>query len=279
MTTATTTTPGATDLETVLSVRDRPRPAGAASVSLTFGWRTLLRIRHDPQQLFDAVAFPIMFTLMFTYLFGGALAGSTGEYLEYFLPGVMVFTVVMLTMYAGVALNADVSRGVTDRFRSMPLWRPGILVGAMLGSLVRYATGSLVVVGLGLALGYRPGGGVGGVLASILLLLGFALAMSWVFTALGLLLRTPEAVMGAGPVVLFPYVFASNLFVDPRTMPGWLRAIVEVNPFTHAVTAVRGLLDGTAGSGEIGWVLVSSALVVAVFAPLTVRLHNAGPRS
>lgn len=254
-------------------------PPGALAVSLTFGWRALLRIKHDPQQLFDAVAFPIMFTLMFTYLFGGALAGSTGEYLEYFLPGVLVFTVVMLTMYAGVALNSEVSKGVTDRFRSMPIWRPAALVGSILGDLVRYTVGSLVVIGLGLALGLRPAGGVDGVLAAVLLLLGFAFAMSWVFTVLGLLLRTPEAVMGASPVVLFPYVFASNLFVEPRTMPGWLQAIVDANPFTHAVTAVRGLMEGTVPTGEIEWVLVSSAVLVAVFAPITLRLYNASPRS
>jgi ABC-2 type transport system permease protein len=277
MTTATTAPTLSTvddALRTALLRRPRPPRPHALAVSTTFAWRALLKIRHDPQQLFDALMFPVMFTLMFTYLFGGALAGSTHEYLQFFLPGVLVFIVVMLTMYTGVGLNTDVSQGVFDRFRSLPIWRPAVLVGALLGDAARYTLAATVVIALGLVLGFRPGGGVVGVLGSVLLILVFAFSLSWIFTVLGLVLRTPQAVMGISMPVLFPFVFASNLFVEPATMPGWLEAIVDVNPFSLAVTATRGLMDGGVTLGQIGWVVLSCVVIVAVFAPLTMRLYR-----
>jgi ABC-2 type transport system permease protein len=272
----TTTTIKPTADQTLRSVLaghvEHTRP-GALSTSLTFGWRALLRLKHDPQQLFDALMFPIMFTLMFTYLFGGALAGSTHEYLQFFLPGVFVFTVVMLTMYTGVGLNADVSHGVFNRFRSLPIWRPAVLVGSLLGDAVRYTLAATVVVGLGLALGFRPGGGVVGVVMSLVLVLVFAFSLSWVFTTLGLVVKSPAAVQGVSMPFLFPFVFASNLFVDPDTMPGWLQAVVDVNPFSLTVSAVRDQMDGNVPAGQIGLVLVACAAITAVFAPLTMRLY------
>jgi ABC-2 type transport system permease protein len=277
MSTSTVTAPLSTvdgALRIALSTRARPAHPNALAASLTFAWRALLKIKHDPQQLFDALMFPIMFTLMFTYLFGGALAGSTGDYLQFFLPGVLVFTVVMQSMYTGVALNTDVAQGVFDRFRSLPIWRPAVLVGALLGDAVRYTLAAAVVVTLGVALGFRPDGGVIGVPLSLALILAFAFSLSWIFTTLGLLLRTPTAVMGISMPLLFPFVFASNLFVDPDTMPGWLQAVVDVNPFSLTVTAVRGLMDGTVTAGQIGWVVLSCAVLVAVFAPLTMRLYS-----
>jgi ABC-2 type transport system permease protein len=261
-------------LRTVLAARGEPVRTGPVSTSLTFAWRALLKLKHDPQQVFDALMFPIMFTLMFTYLFGGALAGSTRDYLQFFLPGVFVFTVVMLTMYTGVGLNTDVSQGVFNRFRSLPIWRPAVLVGSLLGDAVRYTLAATIVVGLGLALGFRPGGGAAGVLLSLALVLVFAFSLSWLFTALGLVVKSPAAVQGVSMPVLFPFVFASNLFVDPDTMPGWLQAVVDVNPFSLTVSAVRDLMDGTVPVGQVGWVLVSCAVIVAVFAPLTLHLYR-----
>jgi len=261
-------------LRSALSARTRPPHAGALSASLTFGWRALLKIKHVPEQLFDVTAFPIMFTLIFTYLFGGALAGSTGEYLQYLLPGILVQTVVFITIYTGFGLNTDITKGVFDRFRSLPIWRPAALVGALLGDAARYTMASTMVVVLGLVLGFRPDGGVLGVLLSVALLLVFSFALSWIWTALGLVLRTPNSVMGVSMMVLFPLTFASNIFVDPRTMPPWLEAIVGANPITHLATAVRGLMHGTVTTGQIGWVLVSCGALIAVFAPLTMYLYR-----
>ncbi|MQA82421.1 MAG: ABC transporter permease [Streptosporangiales bacterium] len=279
MTTTTGTEPAsdavaADALRGVLNAGARPSRPGPVSTSLTFGWRALLKIKHIPEQLFDVTMFPIMFTLMFTFLFGGALAGSTGEYLQFLLPGILVQTVVMITMYTGMTLNTDISKGIFDRFRSLPVWRPSALVGALLGDTVRYSIASVIVIGLGLALGFRPQGGVVGVVVAVVLLLVFAFCMSWVWTMLSLILRTPQSVMGVSMMVMFPLTFGSNIFVDPRTMPGWLQAFVEINPVSHLVAATRGLMHGTGAAGESMWVLGTCVVMVAVFAPITMVLYR-----
>nr|WP_245783244.1 ABC transporter permease [Amycolatopsis sacchari] len=252
----------------------QPEPPSALSASLAFGRRAMLKIKHVPEQLFDVTAFPIMMTLMFTYLFGGALAGSTTQYLQYLLPGVLVMSVVMITMYTGVGVNIDIEKGVFDRIRTLPVWRPAALVGAILGDLVRYTIASAVILVLGLVLGFRPGGGVLGVLGGVALLVVFSFAFSWLWTMFGLLLRTEKSVMGVSMMVLFPLTFLSNVFVDPKTMPGWLQAFVEVNPITHLVAAVRGAMAGTWDGGAVLWTLIASAVLVAVFGTWTMRLYN-----
>ncbi|GAA4967307.1 ABC transporter permease [Uniformispora flossi] len=264
----------ADDLARVFAARERPARPGALSASVTFGWRAMLKIKHVPEQLFDVTAFPIMMTLMFTYLFGGALAGSTSEYLQFVLPGIMVQSIVMITMYTGVSLNNDIERGVFDRIRTLPVWRPAALVGMILGDLLRYVLASTVIMTVGLILGFRPDGGVLGVLAGIALLVVFSFAFSWIWTMFGLLLRSEKSVMGVSMMVLFPLTFLSNVFVEPHTMPGWLQAFVKVNPVTHLVSAVRDLMAGDWGTSETGWVLLFSVAFVAVFGTLTMRLYN-----
>jgi len=261
-------------LRSVLLAGERPSRPGPVLTSLTFGWRALLKIKHVPEQLVDVTMFPIMFTLMFTYLFGGALAGSTQAYLQFLLPGILVQANVMITMNTGITLNTDIQKGVFDRFRSLPVWRPSPLVGALLGDLVRYSIGSAIVIMLGLVLGFRPEGGAVGVVLSVALLLVFSFCLSWLWTMLSLILRTPNSVAGVSMMVMFPLTFVSNIFVDPKTMPGWMQAVVEVNPISHLATVVRGLMDGSVPAGEIGWVLVSSVLLVAVFGPITMVLYR-----
>lgn len=261
-------------LAAVLVAGQRPPRPGAPSVCMTFGWRAMLKIKHVPEQLFDVTAFPIMMTLMFTYLFGGALAGSTTEYLQFLLPGIMVMSVVMTTMYTGVSVNTDIEKGVFDRFRTLPIWRPAPMVGYLLGDAFRYTMASVVILAVGLALGFRPGGGVTGVFSGIALLVVFSFAFSWLWTMFGLLLRSEKSVMGVSMMVLFPLTFLSNILVDPRTMPGWLQAFVEVNPVTHLVAAVRGMMEGQWPGGEISWTLISAGVLIAVFGTLTMRLYN-----
>jgi ABC-2 type transport system permease protein len=257
-----------------LAAGPRPEPPGALAASAAFGWRALLKIKHVPEQLFDVIAIPVVFTLMFTYLFGGALASSASRYLQFILPGTLVMAVLLVTMYAGVGLNADAAKGVSDRFRSLPIWRPAPIVGALLGDVARYLLAASLVIALGLLMGFRPAGGAAGVLAGISILVVFALSLSWAWTTLGLLVRTPQAVMSVGTVVLFPLTLASNVFVRPQTMPGWLQAFVKVNPVSHLVTAERGLIHGQAAPGQVAWVLFASAALVAVFAPVTVYLYG-----
>jgi len=274
--TTTTTTDLVFDqaLRSAIVTTERPPRASALSASLAFSWRALLKIKHVPEQLGDVVGIPIIFTLLFTYMFGGALAGTTGDYLQFLLPGSLVMAVLMVSMYAGVGLNTDVTKGVFDRFRTLPIWRPALIVGGLLGDVLRYVIASALVIGLGLVMGYHPAGGVIGVLSGVALLLVFAFGLGWVWTTLGLLMRTPSAVMNMGMLVLFPLTFASNVFVDPSTLPGWLRVFVDANPVTHLVTAERSLMDGTATAAEIIWVLVASAALAAVFAPLTMWIYR-----
>jgi ABC-2 type transport system permease protein len=181
--------------------------------------------------------------------------------------------VLLVSMYAGVSLNTDVSKGITGRFRALPIWRPAPVAGAILGDVARYLIAAGLVTILGLIMGYRPPGGAPGTLAGIGLLLAFALCLSWAWTALGLVLRTAQAVMSTGTVVLFPLTLASNVFVQPQTMPGWLQAFVRINPVSHLVAAERGLLAGHPAAGQIAWVLLSAAVLLAVFAPLTGYLY------
>ena len=170
-------------------------------------------------------------------------------------------------MYAGVALNTDATKGVVDRFRTLPIWRSAPLVGALLGDVLRYLLAGTVLVVLGLALGYRPAAGFVGILGAMLLVVVFAFGLSWMFSTVGLLMRSPSAVMNAGFLAIFPLTFLSNVFVDPATLPGWLRAFVEVNPISHLVTAARGAMDGTAAGGSIAVTILTAVALTAVFAP------------
>ena len=254
----------------------RPPRAGALSAALTFGWRGMLKVKHVPEQLLDVTITPVMFLLMFLYLFGGEVAGSTSEYLDYILPGILVMSVLFTTVYSGIALNTDLTKGVVDRFRSLPIWRPAPLVGSLLGDSVRYLVAGTVIIVLGLILGYRPGAGAPGVLAALALVVVFSFGLSWVFTTLGMLLRSPNAVMNAGFMAIFPLTFLSNVFVDPETLPAGLEAVVDVNPVSILATASRGLMEGNAEGSDIAIVLAVAAALTAVFAPLTARLYRRG---
>ncbi|MDQ3607722.1 MAG: ABC transporter permease [Actinomycetota bacterium] len=265
-------------LRQALSSTPRPPRPSAVSTALTFGWRGMLKVKHVPEQLLDVTITPVMFVLLFTYLFGGSIAGSTGDYLQFILPGILVMSVLFTTVYSGIALNTDLTRGVVDRFRSLPIWRPAPLVGALLGDSVRYLLAGTVIIALGVALGYRPGAGIGGVLAALALVVVFAFGLSWVFTTVGLLMRSPNAVMNAGFMGIFPLTFLSNVFVDPETLPRGLQAFVEVNPISHLVTASRDLMDGTIASGSIVIALATAAALTAVFAPITTCLYRSRSR-
>jgi ABC-2 type transport system permease protein len=259
---------------TAVSSRPRPAPPTPLQAVTAFGWRGVLKIKHVPEQLLDSTVTPVLFTLMFTYIFGGAIAGDTGEYLDYILPGVRVMSTLFTTVYSGVAISTDRTKGVTDRFLSLPIWRPSPLIGSLLGDGVRYLVTAIVVVAVGLALGFRPDGGVGGVAAAMALTIGFSFGLAWVFTTVGLLMRTPSAVLNGGFMVLFPLTFLSNVFVEPETLPAPLEAFVDANPISVLVTACRGLMAGSPDGADILIVLAVAAGLIAVFAPLTTRLYR-----
>lgn len=251
----------------------RPARPSAISNALAFGWRAILKFKHVPEQLFDLVMTPIMFTLLFTFVFGGALAGSPGDYLQFFLPGILVQTVVFNSVYSGMGLSTDLSKGLFDRFRSLPIWSLSPFAGLMVGDVLRHLIAGSIILAIGLILGYRPAEGVLGVVAAFALLIAIGFGVGWIFIVLGLLIRTPMTVMTIGFTFIFPLVFASNIMVDPGTMPGWLRAFVDVNPVSAMTTALRGLMDGGATFGQIALALIAPVVLTAILAPTTVWLY------
>ncbi len=252
----------------------RPAPPGGAAQTLTFAWRTLLKLRRTPEQVFDICVTPVMFVVIFTFLFGGALAGSPDAYLQFLLPGILVQTMVFTTIHTGVNLNTDLSRGVHDRFRSMPIWLPAPIAGSMLGDTARFTLAALIVFAVGFVMGFHVETGPAGMLLAILLLNLFAFGLGWIFVIMALLLRTPSTLMNLSWLVVMPLTFASNIYVETRTMPDWLVAVVEVNPVTLLVTALRGILDGSAGPGDIALALLAPLLATVCLAPLAIRLYR-----
>ncbi len=258
----------------MLATMDRPRAASPWAATITLGWRAMLKIKHVPFQLFDVTAFPLMMTLMFTYLFGGALAGSIGAYVQYLIPGIVVQTIVFITVYTGVGLNGDITKGLFDRFRSVPIWQPAPIFGALLGDVFRYSLAATMVITLGLIMGFRPQAGVLGVIAAVALVIVFAISLSWMWIIVGMLVKSPESVMTSSFLLLFPLTMGSNIFVDPKTMPGWLQAVVNANPVTHLANASRGLMHGDVNGGDIVYVLVAAGVVTLIFAPIAMRMYH-----
>ena len=252
----------------------RPEPPNAFASTMAFASRALLRIKHVPEQMFDVTVFPIIFLLMFTYLFGGAIAGSTRDYLQFLLPGILVMTVAQITMYTGIDLNNDIRKGIFDRFRTLPIWLPSALIGALLVDVIRYSMASVIMILLGLMLGFRPVGGVVGVAFAIGLVLIFSFSLSWIWTTFGLIVRSEKSLMMISFLVLMPLTFVSNVFVEPETLPTWLQGFVNSNPISILATAVRGFMHGTGTWQQVAGVLVVSAIMTAIFAPLTMYLYR-----
>ncbi|MCR4267901.1 ABC transporter permease [Nitratireductor sp. ZSWI3] len=257
-----------------LSSVGRPPQPSAFSNALVFGWRAMLKFKHVPEQLFDLIMTPLMFTLLFTFVFGGALAGSTGDYLQFFLPGILVQTVVFNSVYSGMGLSTDLSKGLFERFRSLPIWSLSPFAGLMVGDVLRHGIAGLIILGIGLVLGYRPEAGFPGVVLSFLLLFAIGFGTGWIFLVLGLLIRTPMTVMTIGFTFIFPLVFASNIMVRPETMPGWLQLFVNNNPVSHMTTALRGLMAGTASGADVALALLAPVLLTVLLAPVVLWLYR-----
>ena len=253
---------------------ERPAEPGAFSNALAFGWRAVLKFKHVPEQLFDLVMTPLMFTLLFTFVFGGALAGSTDQYVQFFVPGILVQTVVFNSVYSGMGLSTDLGKGLFDRFRSLPIWSLAPFAGLMVGDVLRHLIASLIILSIGMLLGYRPEAGFAGVLAALALLIVIGFGVGWVFLVLGLVMRTPNTVMTMAFTGIMPLVFASNIMVDPGTMPGWLRVFVDVNPVSLMTTAMRGLMNGGITWTQLGLALLAPALLTVLLAPVTLWLYR-----
>jgi oleandomycin transport system permease protein len=249
----------------------RLSPLTAVRHALTLTWRSLVQIKHNPMELFDLSLQPLMFVLLFAFVFGGAIAGSPKEYLEFGLAGIITQNALFLTLNTAVALNTDIGKGVFDRFRSLPIARSAPLAGRITADVVRQMWSVVILLGTGMALGFRIHTGAAGALGALVLLVAFSLAFSWLPVLIGMLVDAPEKVQMFGFVALFPLTFASSAFVPTASMPGWLQAWVKVNPVTLLTDAIRGLLvSGDVARPTLG-ALAWAAAIAVVFAPLALR--------
>ena len=242
--------------------------------TFTLTWRSVLKIRTNMEDVIGLSLQPIMFLILFTYVFGGALSGNTHKYLQFALPGILVLSVVFATLGTGLMLNQDISAGIFDRFRSLPIARWAPLGGAVLGDMVRYAISVAITLGFGAVLGFRITTNPVAAVAGCLLLLTFALAMCWASALIGLLVKTPQGVQAFGFLAFFPLVFGSNLLVPTATMPGWLQAFVKVNPMTSLTNAERVLFTSGPTAVPVLHSLLWALGIFIVFAPLAVRVYR-----
>jgi ABC-2 type transport system permease protein len=246
----------------------------ALSQITTLAWRALVKMRRNPEQLVDVTFMPVLFTVMFGLMFGGAISGSTAHYLPTLIPGIIAMTTVTSCLAAGVQIHEDMDKGVFDRFRSLPIARIAPLAGPMMADLARYAIASSVTITVGVIMGYRPGGGVLGVAAGIVLAVITGWSLAWIFLWIGTRARSVGAVQGMSMMVMFPLAFLSNAFVPVDTLPGWLQAVTRVNPVSHVISALRDLMNHGALTAQVGWALLGCATVAAIFIPLAVRSYS-----
>ncbi|HEY7278550.1 MAG TPA: ABC transporter permease [Trebonia sp.] len=253
--------------------RTRPRATIADTLSQTLfmAWRTLKKMRRNPEQFFDVALQPLLFTAMFAYVFGGAISGNVQNYLPLMIPGIVAQTVLTTCMATGVQLREDLDKGVFDRFKSLPIARIAPLAGPMTADLVRYLIAGGLTFVMGVIIGYRPGGGALGVLGAIALSIFTGWSLAWIFTWFGTIAKNARSVQGLSMMILFPLTFLSNAFVPVGTLPAGLADFVKINPVSHLVSATRDLANNAVISSEVGWTLLAGLVVIAVFAPLSVR--------
>jgi len=259
---------------TTLDISSLPRHVSLADTvqqTMTMAWRATKKMRRNFEQFFDVTLQPLLFTAMFAGIFGGAISGSVEDYLPLLIPGLIAQSVLTACIATGTQLREDMDKGVFDRFKVLPISRIAPLAGPMVADMIRYAIASTLTFATGIAMGYRPGGGVFGVTMAILLGIIAGWSLAWIFTWFGTVGSSAQAVQGYSMMVMFPLTFLSNAFVPASTLPGWLEAFTKINPVSHVVTALRDLANTGTVTADVGWALVGCLAVIAIFAPLSVR--------
>ena len=261
-----------------------PRPIARAEATrhgrslrhaLALAKRSLIKTMRTPEALIDVTLQPIIFLLLFTYVFGGAISGGSQHgYLQFLLPGMLGQTIAMSGVALGQNLNADIEKGVFDRFRSLPIARSAPLVGAVLADFIRYLIVCVMTLGFGYVIGFRIQTNPLATLAAVGVSIAFALCFVWISVFVGMIARTSGAVQGIMFLLVLPLSFASNVFVQASTMSGWMQAFVKVNPLTHLVDTVRGLLVGGPVASNLGWTALWMAILLVVFVPLALRAYR-----
>lgn len=252
-------------------------PTGRTNVlsnTLTIARRNLLHIKATPEQLVEMSIQPLMFLTLFVYVFGGAIAGSSKEYLQYALPGILVQGVAFLPFTTAIALNIDFQRGVIDRFRSLPIARSAVIGGRILADGARIVWSIIIITGFAMVLGFRFGGGFAGALGAFALVTAFGLTMCWPMAYIGIVSRTTESVNTLGFMIILPLTFASSAFAQVETMPGWLQAFVKANPVTSVIDAARGLMLGGPVAEPVIDAVIWMAVIQAIFVPLAVAKYR-----
>jgi ABC transporter DrrB family efflux protein len=252
----------------------RVSPREAISHALTIMRRNLLHIRSDPEQLVGMTIQPLMFLVLFVYVFGGAIARSSREYLQFALPGILVQGIAFTGFQTALGLNVDFQRGLIDRFRSLPISRAAVVSGRILADAVRVVWGVLIIVGFGVLLGFRFHGGFVAAIGALAVAALFGVTVAWPMSFIGVVAKTPEAVNTWGFMIILPLTFASSVFAPASTMPGWLQAFVKVNPITKVVDATRGLMLGGPVARPLWQALAWMAAITAVFAPLAINRYR-----
>ena len=261
------------DVDPVAATTPHVTLPAALSQTFTMAGRAVKMMWRKPEQMFDVIIQPLLFTAMFAYIFGGAISGDVAAYLPLLIPGILAQTALTTSMATGVKLREDMDKGVFDRFKSLPIARTAPIAGPMVADLARYFIAACLTFFTGIVMGYRPGGGVLGVVAAIALVMMAGWSLAWIFAWVGTIARSATAVQGISMMIMFPLTFLSNAFVPIETLPGWLAAFVRVNPVSLVVTAVRDLANTGTLTGSVGWALVGCAVAIVVFAPLAVRQY------
>jgi len=268
------TTLSLTPTDTTERLADLPPRVGLADTvrqTMTMAWRATLKMRRNIEQFFDVTIQPVLFTAMFAGIFGGAISGSVEDYLPLLIPGLIAQTVLTACVATGTQIREDMDKGVFDRFKVLPISRVAPLAGPMVADMIRYLIAAVLTFATGIVMGYRPGGGVPGVFAAIVLAIIAGWSLAWIFAWFGTVGRSAQAVQGYSLMVMFPLTFLSNAFVPVDTLPAWLQAFTKINPVTYIVTALRDLANTGTVTAEVGWALVGCLAVIAIFAPLSVR--------
>jgi ABC-2 type transport system permease protein/oleandomycin transport system permease protein len=241
----------------------------AVSDTLVLARRSLLRIPRQPDLLVGFTIQPVMFVLLFVYVFGGAIDTPGLDYVDFLIPGIIVQSMVFGGFVTALGLSEDLKKGLVDRFRSLPMSRSAVVTGRTLADIVTNVVQLVVMVGVGLAVGFRFGTDALEIVGGIALLLLIGYAFSWVFALIGLIASSPEASNAFGFTILFPVTFVSSAFVPVESMPSWLEPVAENNPFTKMVNAARALFVGTPAGDDV-WIAVAwSVAIIAVFGPLS----------
>lgn len=236
--------------------------------------RDILRYIRLPQLLVFNAVLNVVLLLLFNYVFGGAIQTGGLKYVQYFLPGFLAQTVVFGSTQTSVGIAEDLSKGLLDRFRSLPMSRSAFLAGRVLADGVRYAILIILMVSVGMAIGFRFENGIGSIVAGLALILLFGIALTWLGVFIGMSVKDVETAQVAGFVWVFPLVFASSLYVPIATMPSWLQAFAKVNPVSPMVDTIRALSLGTDVSSALWRIIVWDAAIIVVFLPLALRRYR-----